>query len=212
MCHRFMFLLFVALSHCASVFAADEKYGEFEVIQLYTQDELNRLAHDNKHLQRIKADDCQLVEDIKAHATKVKEPSYVYLWGDMLAWGVCVKRDVKLGMHYIEQSAKQGLLPAIEQLGRYYERGTLVQQNKARAIIYYREAALQGFVRAQLSYVRMLNAGYGSPVDYENAYNALFHSVIGNKKTKRQAQRLLSKLASKMPGHIVERARMKKFT
>lgn len=179
---------------------------DYEVIQIYSQDELNTLIKNNQHLQRVKKDECQLVEDIKAHALKVKEPSYVFLWGDMLAWGVCIDRDPELGMHYIEQSAQQGLLPAIEQLGRYYERGIFVQPNKARAIIYFREAALQGNLKAQLSYVRLLLQGYGSPVDYEDAYRALFQQIVVNKQKKSKAASLLAKLADKMPESIVIRA------
>jgi len=195
-------LLFVLLITFSTISSAVD-YG---AIELYTQDELNKLIYKNQHLQRVKADDCQLVEDIEAHAIKVKEPSYIYLWGDMLAWGVCVDQDAKLGMHYIEISAKQGLLPAIEQLGRYYEKGIFVQPNKTRAIIYYREAALQGFLNAQINYVRLLLAGYGSPVDYEEAYGVLFKQIIGDKKVKAQAASLLAKLADKMPGNIIERA------
>ena len=178
----------------------------YDAVQLYSQDELNSLINKNQHLQRVKADDCQLVEDIKAHATKVKEPSYVFLWGDMLTWGVCVPRDAKLGMYYIEQSAKQGLLAAIEQLGRYYEKGILVQPNKTRAVVYYREAALQGLLKAQLSYIRLLLQGYGSPVDFEDAYRVLFIQIIADEKIKAQAASLLSQLANKMPERIVTRA------
>jgi len=195
--------LFLLLLFTFSQFASAIDY---EAVQLYSQDELNKLIEKNQHLQRVKADDCQLVQDIEAHALKVKEPSYTYLWGDMLTWGVCVERNAKLGMHYIEQSAKQGLLAAIEQLGRYYEKGILVQPNKTRAIIYYREAALQGFLNAQLNYLRLLLDGYGSPVDYEDAYRVLFLHVIANKKVKAQAASLLAQLADEMPAHIVERA------
>lgn len=201
-------LLLLLIGFCTPQFAnsGERTYGNYEVIQLYTQDELNVLIANNQHLQRVKQDDCQLVADIEAHALKIKEPSYVYLWGDMLAWGVCVERDAPLGLHYIKESAKQGLLAAIEQLGRYYEKGILVRPNKERAIIFYREAALQGFLNAQINYVRMLNEGYGSPLDYEAAYNALFHSVIADQATQKAAQNMLSQLASKMPEHIVKRA------
>lgn len=187
--------------------SASASYSSYEVIQLYSQDELNKLINKNRHLQRVKADDCQLVDDIKAHALKVKEPSYTFLWGDMLTWGICVDRNAKLGMHYIKLAAKQGLLPAIEQLGRYYEKGILVQPNKERAIVYYREAALQGFLNAQLSYIRLLIAGYGGPVDYEDAYRVLYLNIIADKKVKQQAADLLAQLAKKMPGYIVARAR-----
>ncbi|WP_019613633.1 tetratricopeptide repeat protein [Psychromonas ossibalaenae] len=181
--------------------------ANFEVIQLYSQDELNKLININQHLQRVKADECQLVEDIEAHAVKIKEPSYTYLWGDMLAWGVCVDRNASLGMHYIRLAAKQGLLAAIEQLGRYYDKGILVEEDKYRAVIYYREAALQGFLKAQLNYVRLLINGYGSPIDYEDAYRVLFVNIIPDPKVHQQAKDLLARLAEKMPEHVVKRAR-----
>ena len=187
-------------------FSQFSKAVDYNAIELYSQDELNKLIAKNQHLQRVKADDCQLVQDIEAHALKVKEPSYVFLWGDMLAWGVCVDRNAKLGMYYIEEAAKQGLLPALEQLGRYYERGIFVQPNKTRAIVYFREAALQGFLKAQLNYISMLLDGYGSPVDYEDAYRVLFQQVIQDKKVKAKAASLLAQLAEKMPKRVVDRA------
>jgi len=205
MLYKNTLLLFTAISFSTPLLADKYDYG---VIELYTQDELNVLVANNQHLQQVKKDDCQLVQDIEAHALKIKEPTYVYLWGDMLAWGVCVDRNPELGFHYIEEAAKQGLAAAIEQLGRYYEKGTLVQVDKRRAITFYREAALQGFLNAQINYVRMLNEGYGSPVDYEDAYRALFHSVIGDKKRHKKVQKQLAKLAVKMPENIVRRARM----
>lgn len=208
MTHRILPIILLSVTSLFAHSNENSYYGGYEVIQLYTQDELTALINNNQHLQRIKKDECQLVEDIKAHALKIAEPSYVYLWGDMLAWGVCVDRDAPLGLHYIEQSAKQGLLPAIEQLGRYYEKGTLVQQDRTRAIIYYREAALQGFLNAKINYVRMLNEGYGSPIDYEDAYSALFHTVVSNKTTHKKIQQMLEQLASKMPEHIVRQAKI----
>lgn len=209
-CKATLFLLFL-FSYSGSLFANSYTFNNYEVIQLYTQDELNTLIEKNLHLQRVQKDECQLVEDIRAHALKVKEPSYVYLWGDMLAWGICVKQNAPLGIYYIKESAKQGLLPAIEQLGRYYEKGTLVQQDKQRAIIFYREAALQGFLNAQLNYVRMLNEGHGSPVDYEMAYKTLFHSIITDHQKHQQVQDLLTELASKMPEHIIKRAKVEQL-
>lgn len=179
----------------------------FQTIQLYTQDELNVLIKHNQHLQRIKADECQLLQDIKAHAEKVQEPSYVYLWGDMLAWGVCVDRDVQLGMYYIRESAQQGLLAAIEQLGRYYNNGTLVTKDKSRAVRYFREAALQGHIGAQINYIKLLNQGYGSPYDFEDAYRALYNSVIEKASTKKEAERLLLTLAEKMPSYALVNAK-----
>ncbi|MEL0660206.1 flagellar protein MotX [Psychromonas arctica] len=195
-------LLIFSLLNSVTAIAED-----YEVIQVYTQDELNSLIKKNKHLQRVKADDCQLVQDIEAHALKIQEPSYVFLWGDMLAWGVCVERDATLGMYYIDQAAKQGLLAAIEQLGRYYNNGTLVIKDKDKATRYFREAALQGYLPAKISYIKLLDQGYGSPLDYEDAYRALNSSIIVNPKTKKEAERLLAKLAKKMPGYAIANAR-----
>jgi len=194
-------LLALCVLHHVSAFAED-----YRVIEVYTQDELNQLISQNRHLQRVKADDCQLVEDIKAHALKVQEPAYLFLWGDMLAWGVCVKRDAKLGMYYINQAAEQGLLAALEQLGRYYNNGTLVFQDKNRALAYFREAALQGHLQAQISYISLLNNGYGSPHDYEDAYRVLYNNVITDKKTKQKAALLLANLKQNMPDYVVKRA------
>jgi len=179
---------------------------EYRVIEVYTQDELNVLISQNKHLQRVKADQCQLVDDIKAHALKVQEPSFVFLWGDMLAWGVCVDRDAKLGMYYIEQAAKQGLLAALEQLGRYYNKGILVFENKDKALTYFREAALQGHLQAQINYITLLNEGYGSPHDYEDAYRVLYNNVIQDPNTKKKAKILLTKLSKNMPDYVIKRA------
>jgi TPR repeat protein len=206
MISRLMLLILLSFTSLFVNSEEDNYDSKYDVIQLYTQDELTALIDKNQHLQRVKKDECQLVEDIKAHALKIKEPSYVYLWGDMLAWGVCIERNAPLGLYYIKQAAKQGLLPAIEQLGRYYEKGILVRPNKERAIIFYREAALQGFLNAQINYVRMLNAGYGSPIDYEDAYKTLFHSIIADEKKQKKVQIMLHKLASKMPKYIVKRA------
>ena len=69
-----------------------------EAVEVYTESELFRLFDSNSHLERVKADDCQLVQDIEARAQRVESPAYEFLYGDMLAWGVCVERDVELGL------------------------------------------------------------------------------------------------------------------
>ena len=107
-------------------------------VPLYTESELIALINKNVHLQRVKADDCQLVQDIEARANKMALPSYQFLYGDMLAYNVCVERNVELGVYYMRKSAEQGLAAALEQLGRYYDTGRLVQQDKAMAITYLR--------------------------------------------------------------------------
>ena len=78
-------------------FAAEE----LKAVQLYSQDELLRLIHRNEHLSRVVLDDCQLVQDIEARAQTLKIPAYQFLWGDMLAWGVCVDAEPELSLIHI---------------------------------------------------------------------------------------------------------------
>ena len=135
-------------------------------VPLYTESELIALINENTHLARVKADNCQLVQDIEARANKMALPSYQFLYGDMLAYKVCVERDVALGVYYMKKAAEQGLAAALEQLGRYYDVGQLVQKDKAMAITYLREASAQGNLKAQLRLVGLFNQGYGSPRDF----------------------------------------------
>lgn len=177
-------------------------------VPLYTESELIALINKNVHLQRVKADDCQLVQDIEARANKMALPSYQFLYGDMLAYNVCVERNVKLGVYYMRKSAEQGLAAALEQLGRYYDIGRLVQQDKAMAITYLREASAQGNLKAQLRLVKLFNDGYGSPRDFEDAYRWLFNAMVADKATHKKIENALTKLAQKMPDSVVERARL----
>ena len=126
--------------------------GELKAVPLYSQAELIELIKKNQHLKRVKDDECQLVQDIEARAETMALPSYQFLYGDMLAYAVCVERDVELGLYYMKQAAEQGLASALEQLGRYYDVGQLVQADKAMAITYLREAAAQGDLKAHLCF------------------------------------------------------------
>ena len=177
-------------------------------VPLYTESELIALINKNVHLQRVKADDCQLVQDIEARANKMALPSYQFLYGDMLAYNVCVERNVELGVYYMRKSAEQGLAAALEQLGRYYDTGRLVQQDKAMAITYLREASAQGNLKAQLRLVKLFNDGYGSPRDFEDAYRWLFNAMVADKATHKKIENALTKLAQKMPDSVVECARL----
>ena len=177
-------------------------------VPLYTESELIALINKNVHLQRVKADDCQLVQDIEARANKMALPSYQFLYGDMLAYNLCVERNVELGVYYMRKSAEQGLAAALEQLGRYYDTGRLVQQDKAMAITYLREASAQGNLKAQLRLVKLFNDGYGSPRDFEDAYRWLFNAMVADKATHKKIENALTKLAQKMPDSVVERARL----
>uniref|UniRef100_U1KWK0 Polar flagellar protein n=1 Tax=Pseudoalteromonas citrea DSM 8771 TaxID=1117314 RepID=U1KWK0_9GAMM len=190
---------------CWQISAAQEP---IEAVPLYTQAELIELIKQNTHLERVKADECQLVQDIEARAETMALPSYQFLYGDMLAYAVCVERDVELGLYYMRSAAEQGLASALEQLGRYYDVGQLVQADKAMAITYLREAAAQGNLSAQLRLVGLFNNGHGSPRDYEDAYRWLFHSAVADKQQHQQIERALSKLAERMPPSVIRRARL----
>lgn len=174
---------------------------------LYRQDELLNWIEQGRHLARVKQDRCQLTQDIEARASVMKIPAYQFLWGDMLAWGVCTKPDAQIGVQYMWEAANQGLAPALEQLGRYYWKGNLVQKDLVRAETLMREAASLGFLRAQMEWVEMLLQGMGSPLDYEEAYHWLHGAVIGDKAMHQKAASLLSRLGNRMPANAIARAK-----
>lgn len=181
--------------------------NQLRAIQIYTQDELLSLIKKNQHLQRVKADDCQLLQDIEARATIVKIPAYQFLYGDMLAYAVCVDKDVERGIYYMKKAADQGLPEGLEQMGRYYHIGHFVQADVEQAIVYLREAATMGNLAAKIRLVEIFLQGDGSPNDYEQAYRWLHHAIIADKKTHKKAQRLLTQLAKLMPTRVVNRAK-----
>jgi TPR repeat protein len=180
---------------------------QLEAIQIYSQDLLLDLIKHNKHLQRVKADDCQLLQDIEARATVLKIPAYQFLYGDMLAYAVCVDKNVERGMYFMRLAADQGLPQGLEQLGRYYHIGHFVQADVHQAIIYLREAASMGSLPAKIRLVRIFLQGNGSPYDYEDAYRWLHHTIIADKKTHKEAAKLLAQLAKLMPAKVVTRAK-----
>ncbi len=181
--------------------------GELQAVPLYRQDELLNWIEQGRHLARVKQDRCQLTQDIEARASVMKLPAYQFLWGDMLAWGVCTKPNAQIGVQYMWEAANQGLAPALEQLGRYYWKGILVQKDLVRAETLMREAASLGFLRAQMEWVEMLLQGMGSPLDYEEAYHWLHGAVIGDKAMHQKAASLLSRLGNRMPANAIARAK-----
>lgn len=193
-----LFFLFITPARAAA---------SFEAVQIYTDNQLLDLIKENKHLSQVVLDDCQLVQDIEARATKAQMPSYQFLWGDMLAFGVCIKKDVKLGLHYMKLSANQGLPEALEQLGRYYHIGKFMQVDMDKAIMFLKEAAILDNLNAQLRLAEIYNAGQGSPLDYPELYSLLHHAITDNKKTHKKITMRLSQLAEKMPDHIVAKAK-----
>lgn len=180
---------------------------ELEAVQVYTQDELIRLINNNQHLQRIKADRCQIVEDIEARADIMRVPAFQFLWGDMLAWGVCTGANPAQGIYYMRQAADQGLPAALEQLGRYHAQGKFVQQDVKRAIIFLREASAMGHLNAQLQLSELFIDGYGSPYDFEDLYHWLYNAVTNDEKTHAEIASNLLELEALMHPKAVRKAR-----
>lgn len=179
-----------------------------QAVQLYSDDELVQLIRDNRHFERVRdIDDCQLYQDIRAQAEIERRPVYQLLYGDMLAYAVCYERNVELGVEYMRQAAAQGVPEALEQMGRYYHRGHLVQRDIDRAILHLREAAALGNLRAQTRFADILLEGHGSPRDYEAAYHYLHNAVVFDRSQHTAIAARLERLAERMPPRIVERAR-----
>ena len=180
---------------------------EIKAVQLYTQDELINMINRNEHLDRVVIDRCQLNQDIEARAEVLKVPAYQFLWGDMLAWGVCVEADPERGVDFMRQAADQGLPAALEQLGRYYSKGTLVQQDRKRAVIFLREASALGNLKAQMQLAELFIEGYGSPYDYQDAYQWLYNAVTADKQTHQTIATYLEELEKLMHPRAVRAAR-----
>ncbi len=173
-------------------------------LPVYDDRQLLRLFDANQHLQKVKEDDCQLLQDIEARATKVDIPTYQFLYGDMLAWGVCVERDVKKGLHYMRLAANQGLPAALEQLGRYYLKGTLVNQNQKKAVPYLRQAAYLGNFAAKVQLANIVLSNENSRAyDYELVYLWLYEIETADQSIRNQVNDLLKKLEKKIPPYIV---------
>lgn len=181
--------------------------GNINAIQLYSQDELIRLINKNIHLQRVQTDRCQLVRDIQARAEVLEIPSYQFLWGDMLAWGVCVQQDAELGIDYMRAAAAQGLPAALEHLGRYHQNSVLVSQDTPLAVRYLKEASALGSTKALLQLADLLIDGHGSPYDYQDVYVWLFRTVTSDKSYRKAVDKRMAALATKMSPSLIKQSR-----
>jgi len=188
-------------------------YGQnLQAVQIYTDDQLLNLIKENKHLSQVVIDECQLVQDIEARAVKAKKPSYQFLWGDMLAYGVCVKKDIELGLYYMQLAADQGLSEGLEQMGRYYHIGKFMQVDINKAIIYLKTAAAMNNLAAQMRLATIYQRGYGSPLDYPALYSQLHHAVTDDKATHKKINQLKKQLAKKMPAQVINAAKRTDYT
>lgn len=185
--------------------------AELTAVQIYSDNVLLDLIKENKHLSQVVIDDCQLVQDIEARAVKSQMPSYQFLWGDMLAYGVCIKKDVPLGLHYMQAAADQGLSEALEQMGRYYHVGKFVQVDIQQAIIFLKESAALKNLKAQLRLANIYSDGHGSPLDFPELYAQLHQSVTDDKKEHQVIASHLAKLENKLPTRVVNAAKSGKY-
>lgn len=201
--------VFISLFLCAILICQSQRVfsQDLQAVQLYSQDELIKLINANQHLQRVVADRCQLVQDIEARAEVMRVPAYQFLWGDMLAWGVCIDKDPEQGVYFMQEAADQGLAGALEQLGRYYSEGTLVQEDKKRAVIYLREASALGNLKAQLQLAELFIDGYGSPYDFEDLYHWLYNAITDDRPTHLKIANYMSELEALMHPRAVQNAR-----
>jgi len=181
-------------------------------VQIYTDNELLDLIKENKHLGRVVLDECQLVQDIEARAVISEMPSYQFLWGDMLAYGVCVKKDIELGVHFMRLAAAQGLVEGLEQMGRYYHIGRFMQKDVEQAINFLQAAASMNNLAAQMRLATIYQQGYGSPLDYPELYSQLHHALTDDKATHKKITQLKKQLATKMPENIVNSAKKTDYT
>ncbi|WP_369828712.1 tetratricopeptide repeat protein [Glaciecola sp. 33A] len=188
-------------------FTGSSQAQQLEAVQIYSQDDLIKMININVHLERVVADRCQLVQDIEARAEVLRVPAYQFLWGDMLAWGVCVDAEPERGIYYMREAAAQGLAAALEQLGRYYSLGKLVQEDKKRAVIYLREASALGNLKAQLQLADLFIDGYGSPYDFEDLYHWLYNAISDDSRTHQRIAIYMSELEALMHPKAVRNAR-----
>ena len=188
-------------------------YGQnLTAVQIYTDNQLLVLIKENKHLSQVVLDECQLVQDIEARALKSKMPSYQFLWGDMLAYGVCVKKDIELGLHYMRLAADQGLVEGLEQIGRYYHVGKFMQVDIEQAVVYLKAAASMNNLAAQMRLAAIYHQGYGSPLDYPELYSQLHHAITDDKAIYKRISKLKDQLALKMPENVVLAAKKADYT
>ena len=205
----FVYLIIFGLTLLSLPHATAQK---LQAVQVYTDNQLLNLIKENKHLSQVVLDECQLVQDIEARAIKSKMPSYQFLWGDMLAYGVCVKKDIALGLHYMQLAADQGLSEGLEQMGRYYHVGKFMQIDIEQAIIYLKTAASLNNLKAQMRLADIYQQGYGSPLDFPTLYSQLHHAITDDKKTHKKITKLLVHLADKMPENVVNQAKRTIYT
>ena len=182
---------------------------EPDLIQLYTQDELNKLILENRHLERVKLDECQFTKDIKDRALILHYPPYLYLWSDMNLTNTCIHGNIKDAIAAMKMAAGKGMPIALYRIGQFYLKGEYLQQDYNTAYRYTYLSASLGFDDAKLQLVALLATHEGNEADYANAYSWLYSTVFNDPAKFALAKKLLSALENKMPNSMVEEIRSK---
>lgn len=185
-----------------------EKYKDDNTqINVYTVDELNTYVENNIHFKIIRdRDKCQFTPDIEDRARIVGMPAFEYVWADMLISGVCVKKDVELGLDYLAKAVEHAYPPAMIRMSDYYERGHLLPRDRKQAVSLMRAAASLGSRTARLAWADMLVRGLGAPAYYEEAYSWLYHSIYFNDYEKIKSDYLQDQMRKMMPANVIARA------
>lgn len=177
---------------------ARDSYSPYEPVPIYTENELIRWQEAGTHLEQVIKDDCQLVEDIVARATRIDLPTYQFLYGEMLLTGTCIHQNVNDGVYYVTKSAEQGLPVALYQLGLMYSEPKYLQKNDQRAIAMLEEASTMGFTPASILWAELLLKQRGSPIDYPIVYQHLM-KTSSTGSTHLKIEKLLSQIRRHMP-------------
>lgn len=195
-------IVLMTLLFASAVASFGANTQELAIVENYSQDELLGLIAGNQHLQRVKADRCQLNRDIRANAEVLKQPAYQFLLGDMLTWGVCLEKNPRLGMEYIKRAAEQGLTEANEQLGRYYFNGIVVPENKQKGLRYLLTAAYAGNLSATLQLADAYLDGEGNADDFAELYRLLALIVSEDKNVLAIAKQRKASIAEMIPTSV----------
>lgn len=184
---------------------------EPELIQLYSQDLLNKLITENKHLERVKSDECQFVRDIEDRAMVLKYPSYLYLWADMNFTNTCVKGKKEVGVNAMRIAADKGMPIAMYRLAMFYKDGLYVQKDFDLSYHYLYLSASLGEKKARIELAKFLSSNDSNELDLERSYNWLFFTVFENESEKKTASDLLKNLENKMPESLVKQAKKREY-
>tara|TARA_B100001094_G_scaffold229999_1_gene224620 strand:+ start:14686 stop:15417 length:732 start_codon:yes stop_codon:yes gene_type:complete len=178
-------------------------FKDKKAIDVYTESELLNYIRREWHLNAIRRDECQIVDDIRANAEVLKLPTFQFLWGEMLIYGVCIRKNISYGVHWLRSAVRQGLPEAMLKLARYYQHSDFVIPNYDKSVRLAYLAAQAGSTPSRIFLVELFLAGHGHAADHAKAYDWLYHTSFHSSKMKRKSEELLSLFAQMLPPSVV---------